>query len=531
MKKSIFIFWILSFFIQYIYAQPHISDSKRNNFWITGYANPQVNLPQPDTNFRATCYNFNTNPLTLTRRVSEIDFVNTCATICDTTGQPLFFTNGFWVGNKNLQKMTDTINKGEQLDFYLTDPNQEGVRANRYSQAAVILPNYVHNNLYSIFHLRGCNSAVCTNASPNCDKLLYSVVDMNLDNGLGDLETVDNIVLDNVNIGNGMLTACRHANGRDWWLLVWENETNRYQTVLVTPYGNYPQGWQTVPIAMSPNHRDGQACFSPNGTMYARIEGYSPTNVGNTIYLFHFDRCTGTLSDQTVITMPYELNSTQQGVAFSPNSHYLYANASAHLYQYNVGLPINQVAASEQLIAVYDNFSDQGFSTRFSFQQLAPDDKIYMVSTNTTRYMHVIANPNAAGTACNFIQHGLRLKTHNYFTIPYQPYFKLGPIDGSVCDSLGIDNVVSTENTPIKERIDYKLYPNPTTGLVYLETTGQLENVNAIISNSVGQIITESLIKENRTTFNVQAYPAGVYFVQVKNETGILYQNKLIIVK
>ena len=100
--KPIFLIIVFFLLLCNIAAQPNISDAKRNNFWITGYANPQINLPQPDTNFRATCYDFNSTPVSLTRRISALDIAGTCAAICDTTGQMLFYTNGIWVGNKNL---------------------------------------------------------------------------------------------------------------------------------------------------------------------------------------------------------------------------------------------------------------------------------------------------------------------------------------------------------------------------------------------------------------------------------------------
>ncbi|MBL7797935.1 MAG: PKD domain-containing protein [Saprospiraceae bacterium] len=97
------------------------------------------------------------------------------------------------------------------------------------------------------------------------------------------------------------------------------------------------------------------------------------------------------------------------------------------------------IPASRQVVAVYDGFKDP-FSTTFYMLQLAPDGKIYGSATNGTQYLHVIHNPDVAGTDCQYQQHGIRLLKYNDFSLPNFPNYRLGPLDGSPCDTLGIDN-------------------------------------------------------------------------------------------
>ncbi|MDP1818004.1 MAG: hypothetical protein Q8K92_26365, partial [Leadbetterella sp.] len=72
--------------------------------------------------------------------------------------------------------------------------------------------------------------------------------------------------------------------------------------------------------------------------------------------------------------------------------------------------------------------------------QLAPDNKIYMCATNGIKYLHVIHHPDEYGINCLFQQRGIVLPTYNASSVSYSPYFRLGPLDNSLCDTLGLDN-------------------------------------------------------------------------------------------
>ncbi|MBV6653070.1 MAG: PKD domain-containing protein, partial [Mameliella sp.] len=96
--------------------------------------------------------------------------------------------------------------------------------------------------------------------------------------------------------------------------------------------------------------------------------------------------------------------------------------------------------ATWTLVAVYDGHLDF-LPTTFFQGQLAPDGKIYIASNNGVTSLHVIHNPDADCPNCHIEQHGIELPTFNAFSIPNQPNYRLGPIDGSPCDTLDIDNI------------------------------------------------------------------------------------------
>jgi hypothetical protein len=53
--------------------------------------------------------------------------------------------------------------------------------------------------------------------------------------------------------------------------------------------------------------------------------------------------------------------------------------------------------------------------------------------------MHRVARPERGGEACEFVQSYYKFND-SYQNMPHFPNYRLGPVDGSACDTLGIDN-------------------------------------------------------------------------------------------
>jgi len=109
------------------------------------------------------------------------------------------------------------------------------------------------------------------------------------------------------------------------------------------------------------------------------------------------------------------------------------------VYQYD--LWATDIQESKDTVSIYDGYLDDGFNpTTFFLAQLAPDGKVYLSCTNGTRWLHIINNPNGQGDACEFAQRGIHLPTVNFTSLPNFPNYRLGPLDSSACDTLGLDN-------------------------------------------------------------------------------------------
>jgi hypothetical protein len=70
-----------------------------------------------------------------------------------------------------------------------------------------------------------------------------------------------------------------------------------------------------------------------------------------------------------------------------------------------------------------------------------PDGRIYMFPiSGSSRAVHVIDRPNERGKEAKLLQHHIMLQTSNARSVQNFANFRLGPLDGSPCDTLGLDN-------------------------------------------------------------------------------------------
>ena len=84
-------------------------------------------------------------------------------------------------------------------------------------QSSLILPMPGSDSLYYLFHKR-----IIYQEEPVfdviTDRILYSVVDMSANQGLGRVVEKNVVLFDEPTVG-GQLTAVKHANGEDWWVV------------------------------------------------------------------------------------------------------------------------------------------------------------------------------------------------------------------------------------------------------------------------------------------------------------------------
>ena len=156
----------------------------------------------------------------------EMNFLDCNANISDSLGNLLFYTNGIYIANAN----NDTMVNGSGLSpsVYTTQQLSEGLRV---KQGNLILPMPGSSNMYYLFHetlLR--YQYIGDYRVPELD---YSIIDMSLDSGRGAV-TQKNVLLISDTLTIGSITACKHANGRDWWIVFHRATGRRYYEYLLT---------------------------------------------------------------------------------------------------------------------------------------------------------------------------------------------------------------------------------------------------------------------------------------------------------
>lgn len=409
MKKYLTIQFV--FFLSIFWNSCHLQ--KHDNTWLFGY------YPVDSTHtYGGTWIDFQTKTMLFFE--PPIWFKGASSMYSDNSGHLVAYTNGCEIYDSahHIIQNGDSLNPG----YFYTNGFCHG-RSNYYpgsSNGSLFIPR--SDTSISLFHLRHDTA----DAKVVINTLLVS--DIEFRNNSIQVITKNNELLH----GSFMdyVFAVKHANGRDWWLIVQDFEQG-YYTILLTENGIYPGNKQLIGKKWNNMYWSGQAVFSPDGSKFIR------TNPFNDATIFDFDRCNGLLSNPVYISFPTD-TAVSSGCSISPNNRYLYISQNKNLYQFD--LKASDIPSSIQHIDRYDEFRGPE-PTKFYQMSLAPDGKIYMTSTASANTLHTIHKPNENGKACDFRQHDFKLLTRRSFFIPKFPNYRLGPIDGSICDSLGINNL------------------------------------------------------------------------------------------
>lgn len=411
----------------------------------------------------------------------------TNASICDSTGLLKLYTNGIKVGNGFGQIVPGSV------DFNLDSAviHFGFTHYMPYFQTAQIVPYPGHPNQYCIFHVSGRDYTVFSTTYIQPFRLAYSIVDMNANNGSGQM-TIKNQTILNDTLLYSTMQSTKHGNGRDWWVAIHEAKTPGLYAALLSPDSIVTVVRSIAGPVIKSGMMRGQSKFSPDGTMFAIAH-----NDSSRIYLYNFDRCTGVFTYDTLISHPINntTNANLASVIFSPNSRFLYVSDMLNVYQYD--LYASDIQGSEKLIKANDGLGNNYF--RFSY---APDGKIYEDHWGGYRALHVIEDPDQPDTACHFFASADTLKYYGTF-IPDFPYFKLGEAYGSLCDSLTNSISENVVNTTIK------VFPNPSDGHFKFELNPGVSLMEIRIFDLTGRLL---FSLKNITEVDLTAFPAGSYY-------------------
>lgn len=486
MKKYAFCLWGIMLCATVNFAQGI------NTMWLFGY---QSGSP----GFGGTNIDFSVLPASVSYHSRPMNLDVATAEIADAAGNLLFYTNGIYIANANDQPMLNGtgLNPGP----FATTYTNTGIPI---VQGELILPKPGSLAHYYLFHVAG---AYLPLGYVQPTALFYTEVDMTLDGGLGGVLSKNTVAV-NDTLCMGNITATKHANGRDWWVLIPEWRSNGYYVMLVTPNGVQQAVKQNSGFAYGVYDWSGQTVFSPDGSKLARYDKDNELNI------FDFDRCAGLLSNPEHII----INDSAQagGVAFSANSRYLYISSTFDIYQFDMqAVP---VASSQITVAHYDGFASP-FGTNFFLEALAPDGKIYISSTNGENVLGVIEAPDSAGLLCNVQQHSLPLPTYNASTMPNYPNYFLGPVVNSVCDTL-----TAIAPVDIPEKALLKVVPNPNHGRFTISYATTLQAQRLEIFNALGEKVFASQLLPLSTfkKMDVAFLHPGFYLARVSGANGIV---------
>ncbi len=304
------------------------------------------------------------------------------AAISDESGVLLFYTDGVTVWNRTHAVMP---NGGDLMGHWTS------------AQSALIVPVPENANRYLLFTAGA--GFYHTATDPN-NGVRYSVVDMALDAGQGDV-VEKNVELIPRGDATEMLNATRHCNGRDYWVIAHELESDRFVAYLVDRNGiSDTVVSRSGTVRSGNNGTQSMAKFSPNGKMIAVA-----TPGDRTLELFDFDNLTGTVSNARVLRDDYYY----YGPEFSPDNTKLYSSTLAledepdFLYQFDLEAGDLAAVQSSRIILHRENGRWDGAQL-----QLGPDGRIY-ASFISRNQLGIIQQPNLAGTNAAYVHNGIAL--------------------------------------------------------------------------------------------------------------------------
>ncbi len=368
-----------------------------NNIWVIGYGNG---------------IDFNSGPATsITTSVSGSgELVNQSATVCNAAGALLFYTNGKKIWDRNYNVMPNGMLAGVALELAA-------------KQGTVIVPIPNDTNRYYVFSLQATYGSTYTDLSEINSRLYYTIVDMRLNNGWGDVVPGEKWKLLDGYLAEKMIAV--EGDKCNTWLVVRAKKTNEYKAYeitrgginpapVVSNCGTYPlPAYTYCPLRVSHDRRRLAASLSKG-----------PFNQGLDvgIELYDFNPATGVLSNPAIIDNGLNLGISVIGqfyadLCFSPDDSKLYASSVLaavpdpvqNIFQFNVSLPTPGAIQSSRFPVLTSQAPSPFWPAYYRFWDLedGKDGKIYSATIFSwspyiaPQPLTVIHNPNQSGVLCN----------------------------------------------------------------------------------------------------------------------------------
>ncbi len=305
------------------------------------------------------------------------------ASICDDRGRLLFYTEGFYVWDRNGNPMPN----GRDL-VPITSPNLENTPSSSTSQGVVIVPMPETPGKYYLFSLTARESW-----QQRAGDLYYSVVDMALNGGLGDVVPAQKSIYVDSFLSEKMTAAM--GNRCNVWLLTSSiNATSsNFRAYEVTADGVNTTAVVSATGLGSAMAPVGSLAVSPDRKKaLATQTGIWGGNKGAS--LFDFDPNTGLFSNKVDLLAC----CAAYGAAFSRNSSKAYvASMNGKIYQYDL--------STNNPTAIIESQFEVG-SLNFSHLKLGPDGKIYFINGKQLGAINV---PDSLGAACGYTANAVQM--------------------------------------------------------------------------------------------------------------------------
>jgi gliding motility-associated-like protein len=373
--KRYSLFLILIFTLQ----TPVVFSQLQNNNWIFGYG-ARVNF---------------SGPIPVGSSNAAINSNESTASVSDpATGQLLFYTDGRKVWNAN----NDVMPNGSNLlgGFY-----------HSCTQGALIVPFPEDNQRYYLFTLEELEAL---SLSPVVDNgLRYSVVDMTLNGGLGDVQVATLNTPLAIDLTEKLIVI-RSTEIQGFWVIAHKRNANEFLAWKIDACGVSAQPViSTVGsiFAISPFFGATEAW---SGAMDASPDGNRigmPIDWSDRIEFFDFNKTTGVVSNPLTVNVTDDSTPPflrKYGACFSPDGSKFYYTNFNSVYQLNLSTYTSAAIASS-ITLIYSPILEPNAYPCLQIEQ-APNNKLY-VAIGIADRLDEISNPNSLGLGCAYVSNAV----------------------------------------------------------------------------------------------------------------------------
>ncbi len=434
-------------------------------------------------------------PFNIRYATSQFSYYNNCLITSPKTGRFLFYLdqNGI-IFDSTFMPMPNSISVFN-IGTINTSNTSLGIGITRYQTSVLFVPVSNNDNQFLLFTLRPTLTSINYNKS-SCN-LYYSLIDMSLNNGKGDVVATQKNVLLKTGLWGGPLNAVRNPQNNHFWLLC-HDTTSTYFAFNIDANGQI----NTTPVSSTIGNHLPQNLFGAPGVLKSNTMGTllglgfsngfdtifsSPItspyrNKDYTLELCNFNKATGQLN----LFKNYQFSSFFSRIEFSPNGNYLYCYDSNLLIQLNIfnnsrstirsypSLVTSSFWNSSSLVAAplfhvalardwfIEPYQPIFFKYPDNWMQLAENGKIYF--TDTSLWSSPNINPFGLGN----------MRIHNQSCIPYPdlPFPACGFKD-SIYFALGTDTNAALYHSTVNYNAQNEFrisFPNIINSLLFSPT-------------------------------------------------------------
>ncbi len=327
----------------------------------------------------------------------QLNTLEGCATISDSQGDLLFYTDGSRVYNRDHNLME----------------NGSGLYGNTSStQSAIIIPHPESPTIYYIFTVD-----VTLNNGEIDEGLNYSIVDLSYNNGNG------TVLQKNINLlqdcSEKLSAVIKDCSSKSIWLVTLASENgqqntfNTYHAFEINATGVVHNSVKSTFNDIAIEDPRGYLKFSPDGKKIASA------NMRSGLYLYDFDDATGIFSNQEQVVIADE-HKNAYGIEFSGNGNFLYVHTSNDIQNRNQITDHASSLLQFSLDEINSNGSEVVLHKDAIYRgalQLGNNGKIYRTIAanylNGIPQLGVINEPNKKGEDASYLHNAISLAGRN----------------------------------------------------------------------------------------------------------------------